>query len=919
MLKWQGAGVGPEFVDRDESLRLLGESVARLVAGRAGVVVVEAASGMGKSTLLREFARRLSGEAGVPGQDRRSESDGAPCRVVLVGATPGIGPRRAFGPVRDALDALRPAAAEQGRFLPRLGRTVRRGAVAAAPDLLSMAVPGLSAVFSAGRMFAEAAVATGSIPGDSLQPVASTVTRQLVEVVLTHARDGKPLLLMIDDIQLCDDSTLEFLHLLLPHLRHEPIGLVLGLGSYTARIGNGQAARELLDSWERDHSDLLTRHQLPPLPPWAVGRLVDVWLGEHALPVGFALELNEVTNGSPVFVEQCLRLWRPDHGSRVPLPRELDAAVRDRFERLDDVERELLCVGATMGEFFFSHTLAEVTGLAHARTQDLLYRIEQHHGLVRARPFDDVPAWAQGLDTSWYDFEHRVLQTGIRHAQDDGVRRRRHAAVASALEHMPVSGEGRRPLELRAVVADQYRLAGPAHAARSAGAHYDLARSIAVEDLSFAESEQYCRTAIDSARMLPDSHPERDVRLVEAIELLLSLTEVRWKGGEGEPESAGTDALAAEAEEAALRLGDPLLVARTTLMRGKTLLAVSGVEPSLEKLREAVDRARACGEQGRPVLFVAMVEYGRQLPKRDLRAGLRVLREAEELYACDPRLGETGNPVLQHARNLNEMQIGVNLFDAGLLGEARERLERCVRRLKSEPLHAELPIGLNYLAQLYLTTGEWDRAHSVLREALDFEERRGGDSGWHAYNTALLARVVARDPARADEAVQLAEDAWLETQRTWLVNLVPIVRNLYIETLLDTRGDVQLAARLAGDTLVDTRMSGMVRSEIAGYVLRGRIRTGQGQKDLASRDARQALALLAEHGDMPALRTEEVLYWAAETLAGAGDTDEAELLLNRARTVVLRKAGSIDDPARRERFLQQVPLNRRLFEDGEAG
>ncbi|MFD7958677.1 AAA family ATPase [Streptomyces ardesiacus] len=907
------------FVDRDESLRLLHESVSGLIAGRPGVVVVEAESGMGKSSLLREFSRRLNRAPGGAEEDGRSgTADVGPCRVVLVHATPGIGPRRPFGPVRDALYELEPPTAERERRLSRLGRTMRRGAAAAAPDLLSVAVPGLSAVFSAGRAFAEAAVATGSIPGDSLQPVASTVTRQLVEVVLAHARDGGPLLLMIDDIQLCDDSTLEFLHLLLPHLRHEPIGLVLGLGSYTSRIGNGQAVWELLRSWERDYADLLTRHRLPPLPAWAVGRLVDERLKDHALPVDFALELNAVTKGRPVFVEQCLRLWRPDHGTRVPLPQELDAAVRDRFERLDDQERELLCVGATMGEFFFSHTLAEVTGLSHARTQDLLYGIERHHGLVRARSWDDIPAWAQGLDTSWYDFEHRVLQTGIRHAQDDGVRLRRHAAVASALERMPVNGEGRRPLELRAVAADQYRLAGPAHAARSAGAHYELARSVAVEDLSFAEAEQYCRTAIASARLLPDGHPERDVRLAEAIELLLSLTEVRWKGGEGEQESAGIDALAAEAEEAAHRLGDPLLVARTTLLRGKTLLAVSGVTPSLEKLHEAVERARECGERGRPALFVAMVEYGRQLPKRDLQAGLRVLREAEELYASDPQLGETGNPVLQHARNLNEMQIGVNLFDTGLLGEARQRLTRCVERLKSEPLHAELPIGLNYLAQLHLATGEWEQARSVLREALDFEERRDGYSGWHAYNTALLARVVARDPARADEAVQLAEDAWVETQRTWLVNLVPIVRNLYIEVLLDTGGDVQLAARLAEDTLADTRRSGMVRSEIAGYILRSRIRTRQEQTDLAARDARQALALLAEHGDMPALRTEEVLYWAADAVARAGGADEADLLLSRAREVVRRKAESIDEPALRERFLDEVALNRDLLRDQEG-
>lgn len=902
------------FVDREESLARLENAASALADGRSSVLVVEGDSGMGKSSLLSEFARRLGTSPGSPEQS---------CRVALVRAAPGIGSRRPYGAVLDALHALdRPA---QGRRrLAGFRRTAARGALAAAPDLLSAAVPGLGAVVAAGRVFAEATVATGSIPGDSLLPVESTVTRQLIDVLLQQARAGRPLLLMVDDIQLCDVSTLEFLHLLLPRIEGEPLGLVLGLGLYAAAEGNGRAVEQLLDAWQRDHAELVSRHTLPPLPAWAVRELVDARLQSHPAPEDFAVRLTGATGGHPIFVEQCLRLWRPEDGVRVPLPGSLPAAVLDRFRQLDPAARELLVTGATMGEFFFSHTLAEASGSPRIQVQDLLHRIEREHGLIRCRHRDEVPDWAAGLGIDWYDFEHRVLQRGIRGEQSDGARRQRHADIAEALPRLPGVDVGAAPLELRALIADHFLQAGPAYAAQTAAAHYGLARSVAVEDLSFAQAEQHCRTAIESARLMPAGRPERDRRLVEAIELLLSITEVRWKGGEGEQESMGIDALAAEAEQAAHRLGDQLLIARTTLLRGKTLLAVHGVQPSLAKLEEAVERARECGEAGRQALFVAMVEYGRQLPKRDLHAGLRVLLDAERLYASDPRLGEAGNPVLQHARNLNEMQIGVNLFDAGRLGEARQRLLRCTERLRGEPLRAELPIALNYLAQLHLSTGSWEEAGTVLREALDFEEERGGDSGWHAYNNALLATLLTRDPARHDEAVEHARNAWLETQRTWLVNLVPIVRNLYVEVLLATGHDVSLARRLCEDTLVDTRDSGMVRSEIAGYVLRSRIHLQDGEMDGAARDGRQALALLAEHGDMPALRTEEVLYHAARALRAEDSGSEVRNLLGRARAEVVRKADSIDDPVLRARFLTDVPLNRSLLHDsgaveGEAG
>ncbi|MGW0755349.1 AAA family ATPase [Streptomyces sp. NPDC002814] len=134
------------FVDREESLARLESTATALAEGRSSVLFVEGDSGMGKSSLLGEFARRLGASP---------DSQEQPCRVVLVRAAPGIGSRRPYGPVLDALHALdRPA---QGRRrLAVFRRTAARGALTAAPDLLSAAVPGLGAVVAAGRVFAEA-------------------------------------------------------------------------------------------------------------------------------------------------------------------------------------------------------------------------------------------------------------------------------------------------------------------------------------------------------------------------------------------------------------------------------------------------------------------------------------------------------------------------------------------------------------------------------------------------------------------------------------------------------------------------------------------------------------------------------------------------------------------------------------------
>lgn len=913
-----GAAVETDFVDRTDSLIALRRAAEALVGGRSGVLVLEGEPGMGKSALLGEFVRRAGDDPALR------------CRVVLVRSTPGIGTRRPYGPVMDALHRLRPPAMpSRPSRRARWGRVAGRSAMAAAPDVLSAAVPGLGMLFAAGREFAEAAVVTGSIPGDSLAPMQTTVTQQVIEALLEQARAGDPLLLIIDDVQLCDVTTLELLHLLLPRLGGEPLGLVLGLGSAAPAAANAEAVDQLLRMWRDDHRELLSGHVLPPLPGWAVHELVESRFRSREVPAGFADRLAAATAGRPLFVEQCLNLWRPTDGPDVPMPRDLPSAVEGRIEQLDERSRELLSIGATMGEFFFSHTVAELAGLPHSQVQDLLNRIERTHGLIRERHIADVPLWAGHLHTDWYDFEHRVLQHVIRGRQSRGARLGRHARIADALAGLPGDHAASRPRELRTLIADQLYEAGRARAGQSAAAHYALARSVAVDDLSFTQAEQHCRTAIESARLLPPDSDERDRRLLEAIELLLSLTEVRWRGGtptgantdtSSTTSTSGIDVLAAEAEQAAHRIADPVLVARATLQRGKTLMAVHGLQRSLAKLEEAVAYARVCEEPDRAAtLFVAMVEYGRQLPKRNLAAGLQVLIEAEELYAADPALGERGNPVLQHARNLNEMQIGVNLLDSGRLGEARLRLVRCTDRLRSEPFRAELPIALNYLAQLHLATGSHAEAETVLREALAFEEERGGASGWHAYNNALLAQCASFDPIRRPEAMHRIREAWQETEQTWLANLVPIVRNLYADIVLRLDEDRDLAHRLADHTLAETRDTGMVRSEIAAYGLRSRIRLAAGDTDLAARDARQALALLAEHGDMPALRTEEVLHDAARALLASGSRAQAEGLLSRARDEVLRKADTIEDPALRNHFRSAVPLNRALLAPDGAG
>ncbi|MFE0522976.1 AAA family ATPase [Streptomyces sp. NPDC058954] len=873
-----------------EELRALLRAVTDRHDGQA--IVIDSVSGMGRSALLRAFEE----QATVSDQARTS-------RIVSTQCHPGIGPGLMYGPVVDVLLKLGEAqgAKQRGVFRRMLGIT-GTAVARSAPEVLSAIVPGLGTVFTLGREVTQASIASGAMPFDSLLPFQQGAAVRIVEALLDLVRQGPPTVILIDDIQHIDPSSLLILDQLLRRLAHEPLGLVLSHATDGAYIGGPESmVEELLHRWAT--TGLLQRRTLSGLPLDAIAQLVEQ---RHPnAPSRLAAELAELTLGHAIFVTLCLDEWSPQHGENVPLPSSLSRVVDGRLRRLSEPDRNLLSIGATQGDTFFSRTVATVAQTPHEQVMERLRCIAHDHRLIVS---EDLPGWARLERSDCYRFEHRALWGAVYAQQSPEQMHSRHARVAEAL-----AAEDRQdaPLERRLEIARHLRHGGVACLTASADAHYALARDAAVEGLSFAEAERHCAEAIRAASDLPVNE-SRDRRFVQAVELLLSMTEVRWRGPHGLDDGPDIDALAAESEVAAERTGELGLQIRATLLRGKTLLATHGLEPSLAKLHAAVQLAE---EHDDPVaLFVARVEYGRQISKRRLADGLAELQEAERMYTADPRLSASADPVLRHARNLGEMQLGITLFDNGQLEEALTRLRCCVARLREEPLKAELPIALNYLAQVQAGLGGYVEAEATLREALEFEAHRGGDSGWHAYNTALLAHLQSQQPAHRTEALEAISQAWAETERTWLANLVPIVRNLYAEVLLDTAGSSPLhldqARSLAVETCAETQRSGMIRSEIAAHSLLGRILLRQQDITAAEQHTRTALRILDGIGDMPALRTEEVQYHAAVVLHACGALAEALALLDQARRKMSNKANLITDNALKRRFLTEVPLNR---------
>lgn len=874
------------FVDRVEHVDKLMELTEDVYRGQSRALVVEGPLGIGKSALLDELVRLT--------QLRTAEPT---IRMIRVRCQAFVGETNAYGPVMAIFNALHP---------PRAVRRIKYAAVQHLPELVG-SLPLVGPALAAAAQITQAAIDSGSVQGDSLLPYRQSVAHGLASALVDALVRAGPTLVMVDDVQWIDPSSLLVFDHFIEQSWGHPVGVVLihETNQDGGPSSEGATVREFLDRWQLQGR--LERITLGALPDSAVAELVRLYHG-HDTASSTLTRLSRLTGGRPAYVVHLLPLMTTDGGLDGPLPEALRRAVRQPLALLEPSDRELLIVAATQGSTFLAPLVARAADLDEQDVQDRLHRLSRECGFISATP---NPDWAPLADC--YQFDCLLLQKELYAEQSPSRRRQRHTRIAEGL--MALGHE--LPLDARLDWVRHFR-SGVPHPA-SGTEHLKLAKDVAVKGLSFAEAETLCRFAVQEIERLPERASHRDSLMAQAVELLLNITEIHWQARR-RPKGDDLEGLAAQAEEAARRCGDPVLTARTVMLHGKVLLHTQGLVPSLDMLKLAVELARDTDNS--LALFVALAEYGRQLPKRDLIGGLTVLREAQRLYETDPRLRNLSDPVLRHARNLTDMQLGVNLFDAGDFGAALVHLTACVERLRGDPLNAELPIALNYLAQLYAAMGDADTAENALREALAFEETRGGLSGWHAYNSALLARLMALDPARRHACQPMLAEAWRETEQTWLLNLVPIVRNLYAEVLL-LLGDTDPALlnqslALAEETIEETRRTGMIRSEIAALSLISRIRHLRGETEAAAALARDALDILRRVGDLPALRTEEVLHHAAEVLETVGHSQETVMWLRAdVQDRVQRIAGSITDGAQRARYLQHSPLNQNSPNLGE--
>jgi tetratricopeptide (TPR) repeat protein/transcriptional regulator with XRE-family HTH domain len=440
------------FVGRRSEYGLLTGIIARLTAGSGYTVLIEGEPGIGKSRLLREIT--------LYAQRQELPTLATNC-YEIERATP-------YQPVIDLVT----------RALDRVPASALRDLSPVSLAELAALVPEIS------ERFPDLPQLSNDFP-EARQARLSRAVDQLLEV----SRGGRPLVLMVDDMQWADDASAQVLHYLARHAAQRAVLMVFAYRDEA--VDSDERFAQLVESLRRD-----TDARRLPLARLGyadteslVAALDEANLGTSDL----ADRLHRETEGNPFFLMSILqslsegetRLETRANATPGLLPDALRAAVRVRLAHVPKAIRPVLETAAVLGRRFDFDTLLEVTREPEAQLLDALELLVKRH-LLREEP-----------EGGNYDFSHDKLREVV-YLDISGTRRQRlHQSVAEVLERLGEDATHERDAQL----AEHYERA---HAWSKALHYMVLAADHSQKLFAMRDALRW----LDRAVALSEAHPE---------------------------------------------------------------------------------------------------------------------------------------------------------------------------------------------------------------------------------------------------------------------------------------------------------------------------------------------------------------------------------------------------------------------------
>jgi len=742
------------FVGRGSELLRLHGALSAVIAERVcRLVTVIGSPGVGKSRIVAEFARDASEQA-----------------VVVAGHCEPSGEGITFLPIAEVLRGV--AGIEE----------------ADAPDVV---LSKLSALVEGDPDGDRLVAVVGSVLG-AAGPASVEESFWGVRRTLEAVARGRPLVVVLDDVQWGQPVFLDLAEHLIDWVRDAPILLVA-----MAR----PELRELRDAFTSTGRRPIDVIELAPLRLQESRALLDLVLGGSDLPTPLIRRILDTTEGNPLYLGELLRMlidegslqrtgdvWVAVQGvDSVTVPPTIQALLSARIEHLHSDERMVVERAAVIGQQFYRGAVAALA------PGPVRVGLDAHLEMLRRKDMVE-PEGTYWIDEPVYRFHHALIRDAAYHLLLKELRAELHERFADWLHAKAgdLVGEHEEVIAYHLEQAHEYRRQlGPLDGrgrelgSRAATSLYSAgARALAREDLSAAAN--LLGRALD-----------RDTG--EELEILWDLAEALL--------SAGDTAAAAEIVER-FRAGvgeDPVMRARGEVIGGQLelLTGTGGPDAIIASVSASADMLAATGDlhgeaKAHHVVAEALGHLGQVgAVESALDDALLAARKAQDgrritaVLAAAPRAALWGpSPVvIASGRCLDVVRIlrmepGKRHLESNALRcqavlEAMRGRADAARAILAAARATVDELGLSLELQelsahggmVELLAGEPAAGEALLRDGRDGFEALGAGA-LAALAAALLARALV-EQGRDEEAIEQTEYAELhaggelKTTITW--------------------------------------------------------------------------------------------------------------------------------------------------------
>lgn len=898
---------------REVALRFLEELYARACNSQPAIAIISGEAGIGKTRLIQEFTKRVEREA-----------------LVLYGSAHPSEHKLPYQPIVEALRSMPIAEA------PRLGKI--------SLQLLSRCSQIWLAEVS--RILPELLTLMPNLPTPlpaEAEEGRARLFEALTQFVLNLATDHNPLILVLDDLQWADDSTLEWLAYLSRRIKgHRIILLIAYRSEDREKVGFLYSALQ--------QSGFLSEIRLAGLELTSVLHILAHFIAPTPESQAIATRLHRATGGNPFFLIETLRSLSESEClqgdlrtlEEFPLPDTLKQALDARLRRLSPGTRQVLEAAAILGLRFSFDWVHRTSGRAELDTMNSLEELVARRLLT--------------LEGTEYHFVHELVRRVVEESLNPLRRVLLHRRAARFLErlapeevsalahHYDACGEQQKALHYHQLAAQR---AESISAWKEAEKHYtrtlELIRNIDPEGKQPALLEPHGKALMARAHLLflQARLEERDADLSslshlatssgdKGLLLQASMHRVRYLNLDAQYDEAIKTAREGLALAASLSdtYAQSRLLAQIGFAHyflGEPQCALNALETALQMCGASEDvemRGRIVHIQG--YVYFHLAEYPRSLACQ------------MEALACHQKVGDANRMAW------DGVDIGCLYLEMGCFQEAEEYISRYLalaRQIGALPVEAH---GLHALALLELYQGRYAIAADTLHQALDIQLTLRGEHTTSAMEEAL--GIALYHLGQLTEAQSLLESAAMRARRVRHVrrvanaliglSLVKIAagervaaQRCLIEAVSTAReslcwlslsaglaalacvlrqeGDLARALEHAEEAVRIAQEKALATCEVWGEMENGLILLAKRKPEEALKHTAQAVAL-APRAWQRWFGHEEVYYAHARVLLALGHSRQARLQIQQADEIIQAKARHIANPELRTHYLQRT-------------